>query len=303
MADTLALTYAEFIYLDPGPERLLRIGQKLGGWKEWKNKKITAKEARDLGVTFYDILWVAAEVAVLNKGVRNRLRLWVADCAAKLLPDFEKEYPSNDAPRKAIIAARQYARGEISTKEKDVAMHTAWVVAKDTSRDAAMDESNDAVCDASRAAWAAVRTTWTSTKDAVWDTAWEEEPGAFNRLIEWLSDVDIEDWPLPEIKESEEVLQMGSLIEQIKKVIDDTTPGPWFIHDFSDPVLTDDPIASDVVVSCTNPDHIGVASMLGGDAGPRDLGRARCDAQLIALAPAMARALIEQHAQSESVKR
>jgi hypothetical protein len=40
-------------------------------------------------------------------------RLFAADCAEDVLPIFEREYPDDDRPRKAIEAARAYARGEI----------------------------------------------------------------------------------------------------------------------------------------------------------------------------------------------
>ena len=40
-------------------------------------------------------------------------RLIAADFAERVLPLFEAEYPDDDRPRKAIEAARAYARGEI----------------------------------------------------------------------------------------------------------------------------------------------------------------------------------------------
>ena len=38
-------------------------------------------------------------------------RLFAADCAEAVLPIFERDYPNDDRPRKAIEAARLFARG------------------------------------------------------------------------------------------------------------------------------------------------------------------------------------------------
>jgi hypothetical protein len=87
-------------------------------------------------------------------------------------------------------------------------------------------------------------------------------------------------------------LMTDNLIDQVLEALEGATGGPWFLHDFSHPVLTDTPTAQDVTVSCVHPDHITVAVMAGGDAGHQDLQRARYDARLIALAPDMARHII-----------
>ena len=53
------------------------------------------------------------------------MRLWMADCAARVLPIFEGKNESL-APRKAIIAARQYARGEIDSHAMEAASSAAY---------------------------------------------------------------------------------------------------------------------------------------------------------------------------------
>lgn len=40
----------------------------------------------------------------------SALAVWAADCAERALPYFEKEYPKDDRPRKAIKACRAWAR-------------------------------------------------------------------------------------------------------------------------------------------------------------------------------------------------
>ena len=56
-------------------------------------------------------------------------RLIAADFAERVLPLFEADYPDDDRPRKAIDAARAYARGEITKKELDAAGAAAWAAA------------------------------------------------------------------------------------------------------------------------------------------------------------------------------
>ena len=51
------------------------------------------------------------------EGKDKEIRLFVADCAEMVLPIYEKEYPNDYRPRKAIHAARDYANGLISAGE------------------------------------------------------------------------------------------------------------------------------------------------------------------------------------------
>lgn len=198
------LTYDGLIALSPCKEELRRVVRKLGGPKKWNGKQITAARAREAGVSFDNILWTASALARGDQDIERRLRLWMADCAARVLHIYEKTEPS-EAPRKAIIAARQYARGEIGAD----ARAEAW------------GEAFDAACDADWAsarvaAWAAKgAAAWAVAEGAAWVTAgavardaarvaaWAaaraaEKDWQFNRLIERLSDNEPEDWPLPE---------------------------------------------------------------------------------------------------------
>lgn len=46
----------------------------------------------------------------LSKGDQKLLALWAADCAEHVLHFFEKEFPKDDRPRKAIEVCRKWAR-------------------------------------------------------------------------------------------------------------------------------------------------------------------------------------------------
>lgn len=90
--------------------------------------------------------------------------------------------------------------------------------------------------------------------------------------------------------------------QEIEKLLDGTTPGPWFMQDFTAPEVNDDPTASDVYVSCTWPDHICVASMGGGLQGHRALEQARADAAAIATWPTLAHTTLALMARLEDAE-
>ena len=104
-------------------------------------------------------------------------RLMAADFAARVLPIWKKMYPKDDRPAKAIKAARDFARGKITSQELDAASDAvsdavlaaardAWdardaalaarAAARDTARDAASDAAL-AARDTARAAREAAR--------------------------------------------------------------------------------------------------------------------------------------------------
>jgi len=89
----IGLTHDEMIALKPCANNSKKVTKLLGGAKAWNGKKITAAEAVAAGISFDDLVWVASAVARTDKDVERRLRLWVADCAARVLHVYEKEVP------------------------------------------------------------------------------------------------------------------------------------------------------------------------------------------------------------------
>jgi hypothetical protein len=79
--------------------------------------------------------------------------LWAADCAERVLTHFEQEFPDDDRPRKAIEAARAWARGEIRVGEARAAALAAHAAARD-----AAAAGQQAACAAARAAGHAAAT-------------------------------------------------------------------------------------------------------------------------------------------------
>ena len=83
---------------------------------------------------------------------QRSLAAWAADCAEMVLPLFERAYPEDDRPRKAIEACRAWVRTGVfkmpEIRGASLAAHAAARVAKE----------NDAACFAARAAGQAVAT-------------------------------------------------------------------------------------------------------------------------------------------------
>ena len=87
-----------------------------------------------------------------DKQNQKLLAIWAADCAKRVLPFFEKEYPKDDRPRKAIKVCRAWIRTGVfkmaDIRGASLAAHTSARVAK----------GNNAACFAARAAGQAVAT-------------------------------------------------------------------------------------------------------------------------------------------------
>ena len=98
-----------------------------------------------------DCLWALRAVTKHPDG-EMVMRLMAVEFAAAVLPIYEKEYPNDDRPRKAIEAARAYANGKITDKERDAAWVAAWA-ARAAARDAARDAWDAAGAAAGAAAW------------------------------------------------------------------------------------------------------------------------------------------------------
>ena len=76
-------------------------------------------------------------IAAVN--IESELRLFAADCAEHVLWIYERDYPGDDRPRKAIEATRAYVRAEIDEAAWEAARDAAWAAAWDAAWDAARD--------------------------------------------------------------------------------------------------------------------------------------------------------------------
>ncbi len=187
------LTYPQLIALRPCEDDRKSVEKLLGGKTKWNGKQITAAQAVAAGVSFGNLVWVASAIALTDKDVERRLRLWMADCAARVLHIYEKEAPTDMRVRNCIIVSRQFARGEVDDAARDAARaaarDAAWAAARDAAWAAAWDAARAAARDA---AWAAARdaaraaardaaraaaraaardTAWDAARAAAWDAA------------------------------------------------------------------------------------------------------------------------------------
>jgi hypothetical protein len=87
-----------------------------------------------------------------SKPDQRALATWAADCAERVLPFFEKEFPKDDRPRKALKACRAWVRTGVF-RMADI--RGASLGAHAAARDA---KENDAACFAAHAAGQAVAT-------------------------------------------------------------------------------------------------------------------------------------------------
>ena len=134
-----------------------KMGEHLGGITKYgRNTPVPIETIFDV-CGLHDAIW-----ALIAVKADRELRLFAADCAERVLPIYEKQYPDDQRPRQVIEAARAFTRGEIS----------------DAARDAAGDA---AAWSAAIAALAAARVA--AARDAAWaaEQKWQDE-----RLREYL---------------------------------------------------------------------------------------------------------------------
>ena len=109
-------------------------------------------------------------------------QLFAADCAEHVLHLFEKNCPGDDRPRKAIEAARVFARGKMpqevlaaartAAEAAGAAAWAAWAAARAAARDAARAAARDAARTAARAAGDAAWAARDAARAAAW-AAWD----------------------------------------------------------------------------------------------------------------------------------
>ena len=136
------------------PSFYRKFAKYKGGVKKWGlDTPFTLVEvAKVCGLSY--ALW-ALGIAIEQEERDRIARIFACDCAERVLPVFEKQYPENKRPRQAIEIARLYAKGKASQEKlravRDAAIRAAWAAGI-----AFRDTTSDAVWDAAKAAaWAA----------------------------------------------------------------------------------------------------------------------------------------------------
>jgi len=145
----------------------------------WLNEEIWETEARGERIESEN------KIIVREARLRRKLKTWnektarlfACDVARRVLPIYEKRYPGDNRPRKAIEAAEKYAEGTITEKELLASRDAAWIATEDVpwvaTRDVAKVAARAATKDAARVATedAARVAAWVATEVAVRDVA------------------------------------------------------------------------------------------------------------------------------------
>jgi hypothetical protein len=100
------------------------------------------------------------------RDMRSDLRLFACDCAERVLYLYERAYPGDDRPRKAIQIARDHARGRATAAE----LESALVLA--TSAAEAAPSGSAALCAAMSASGSATDEPQDGAVLAIWTAGW-----------------------------------------------------------------------------------------------------------------------------------
>ncbi len=174
----------------------------------WLNAEIYEAEGKGTFIRHddnKDVFQQARLISKMDNWNERTARLFAADCAYRVLPIFEKRYPNDNRPRKAIQAARDFANGLVTAAASDAAWDAAWDAASDAARAAAEYAARAAARAAAEyAARAAARATAEyaaraaaraaaeyaasdAERDAAWDAASDaERKWQTERLFYWL---------------------------------------------------------------------------------------------------------------------
>jgi hypothetical protein len=116
---------------------------------------------------------------IVRKMNRRQLVRYAVYAAEQVIDNYEKEYPDDDRPRKAIQAAKRYIKNP--TAQNKLAARSAAADAWSSARSAESAES--AARSAESAAWSAAR----SAASAAWSAAWSAESAgrAVARSVAW----------------------------------------------------------------------------------------------------------------------
>lgn len=113
-----------------------------------------------------DAIWALCSI----EGADREVRLFACDCAERVLPIHEAEYPEDMRPRNTIEVARRYANGDANEKDLAVARAASswagWV---------ASFAAGSAGATSWSVTWSAARTAARAARAAVWAVGSERD--------------------------------------------------------------------------------------------------------------------------------
>jgi hypothetical protein len=199
------LTWKQILQLQPCTSYRESARKKLkAAFPDYAKRDLTLADAAAAGVDLDSLIWIAGRAAEKSPDCARRIRLFGADCAARVA------HIANDSrSTAAIVASRAFARGEIDKAQlaaardaaraaaRAAAGAAAWAAAWAAGGAAGGAAARAAAWDAAGdAAWAAA---WDAARAAAWDAAWAAEKAwQRDRLVAWFSDNEPTDWPISE---------------------------------------------------------------------------------------------------------
>jgi hypothetical protein len=161
---------------------------------------LTVSDLRDAGASFSQIMWLLSTLAPADSELKRRLRLWSADCIARVLHLFEAAHPYDMRVRATILAARDFARAK--TENMKCARIGVLATHKLTRRDTAglvaaaatfLAREQDSWADNVAAGYARSAAMASGPDSAAGiELEWQ-----FDRLVGRMSAEEPDDWPLP----------------------------------------------------------------------------------------------------------
>ena len=159
-------------------------------------------DLREAKVSFQHIIWLLSTLAPTDHEIKRRLRLWSADCVARVLPLFEMACPYDTLVRNAIQGARRFARGGLANMERErVAVTAGSLLTRRTSAGLVVSAAsylvreNDSWADNVAAKYS--RSATLNSHDRICETT--EIQWQFERLISWMSAREPTELPLPQV--------------------------------------------------------------------------------------------------------
>ena len=137
-------------------------------------ESMTPLEIAALPILAEDRLWVLLRPSIIPE---RELHLLACKWGEEVLPFFERTYPNNDRPRKAIEAKRLWIEGKISDEDLSIARAAAWESAwgSQAAKAAAWGSAREAKAAAWGSAWESAKAAAWAARAAAWESARESQ--------------------------------------------------------------------------------------------------------------------------------
>lgn len=152
-----------------------------------------AREARDAGVSFDDILWGIASLAQSDVDIYRRLQCWLDDCAKHVTLEIGDAYLPVHALADRQARGLDFSRRHLDAAVKAITRYTARIAWHRATKAAGIAANNGVVM--ARATGAGLAPAATALASAAWYSAKEraklaEEAWQFARLVAWFDGAD-----------------------------------------------------------------------------------------------------------------